>query len=276
MPARRTARQRHRTLRPFVERADAPHPVVDRPHPPQRKRHVAEPACPDDGHPPPPLSLPPNPSCRCPPPSSPTTRRVADWQLTHREAWDKMPAARPSVREPRDWQQATFWVALTDLATRDARYRDPVIELGRAEKWQLGKLAYHADDQLIAQAWEWAARNGGGTEALAPARAYFDNVFANRRTNSLEFVPTQPGAAIPCAPNAGAGATRCSWRRRRCCASGARPATSAMPNSSTRNGKRRPTICSTRARTSISATAASSTGAMPRGARSSGVAATAG
>lgn len=121
------------------------------------------------------------------------TRRVADWQLTHREAWDKMPAARPSVREPRDWQQATFWVALTDLAERDARYRDPVVELGRAEKWQLGKLAFHADDQLIAQAWEWAARNGGGAEALVPARAYFDNVFANRRTNSLEFIPTRPG-----------------------------------------------------------------------------------
>ncbi|NIJ39675.1 rhamnogalacturonyl hydrolase YesR [Sphingopyxis panaciterrae] len=120
------------------------------------------------------------------------TRRVADWQLAHRAAWDKMPAARPSVRNPRDWQQATFWVALTDLAERDIRYRDPVIELGRAEAWQLGKLAFHADDQLIAQAWEWAARNGAG-DALAPSRAYFDNVLTNRRTNSLEFTPTRPG-----------------------------------------------------------------------------------
>ena len=121
------------------------------------------------------------------------TRRVADWQLAHRAAWDKMPAARPSVRNPRDWQQATFWVALTELAERDARYRDPVVELGRAEHWQLGKIPFHADDQLIAQAWEWAARNGGGAEALAPARAYFDNVLTNRRTNDLAFVPTEPG-----------------------------------------------------------------------------------
>lgn len=122
------------------------------------------------------------------------TRRVADWQLAHREAWDRMPAARPSVRNPRDWQQATFWVALTALAERDPRYARPLLDLGRAEGWQLGRNPYHADDQLIAQAWEWAARHGGGAEALAPARAYFDNVLTNRRANSLEFIPERPGS----------------------------------------------------------------------------------
>src|SRR3546814_15816253 len=36
------------------------------------------------------------------------TRRVADWQLPNRTNWATMPAARKSVREVRDWQQATF------------------------------------------------------------------------------------------------------------------------------------------------------------------------
>ena len=121
------------------------------------------------------------------------TRRVADWQLAHRTTFDHMPAARASVRNPRDWQQATFWVALTELADRDRRYRQPLLDLGRAEQWKLGPNPFHADDQLIAQAWEWASRNGGGKAALTPAIAYFDAVLANRRIGSLEFVPTAPG-----------------------------------------------------------------------------------
>jgi len=121
------------------------------------------------------------------------TRRVADWQLANRTNWATMPAARKSVQEPRDWQQATFWVALTELASRDKRYAKPLLALGEAEKWQLGDLPFHADDQLIGQAWMWAARNGAGKGALAPTRAYFDHVLANRPTIGLEFIPVAPG-----------------------------------------------------------------------------------
>lgn len=121
------------------------------------------------------------------------TRRVANWQLANRANWGTMPAARKSVQEPRDWQQATFWVALTELASRDKTYAQPLFDLGRAEKWQLGDLPYHADDQLIGQAWLWAARNGAGKGAIAPMTAYFHNVLANRPTISLEFIPVAPG-----------------------------------------------------------------------------------
>ena len=121
------------------------------------------------------------------------TRRVADWQLANLASFDHMPAARASVRNPRDWQQATFWVALTELANRDRRYAKPLLDLGRAEKWQLGDLPFHADDQLIGQAWLWAAKNGEGKKAIAPMRAYFDHVLANRPTMGLEFIPVAPG-----------------------------------------------------------------------------------
>ena len=121
-------------------------------------------------------------------------RRVADWQLANRTNWATMPAARNSVRNPRDWQQATFWVALTELAKRDARYAPPLMELGREQAWKLGDNPFHADDQLIGQAWIWAARNGASKEALAPMVAYFDNVLANRPSGGLEFVPGAPGA----------------------------------------------------------------------------------
>ena len=121
------------------------------------------------------------------------TRRVADWQLANRTNWATMPAARKSVREVRDGQQATFWVALTELANRDKAYAQPLLELGRAERWRMGGLPFHADDQLIGQAWLWAAQNGEGEKAIAPMRAYFDHVLANRPTIGLEFIPVAPG-----------------------------------------------------------------------------------
>ena len=122
------------------------------------------------------------------------TRRVADRQIANRNRFDHMPVARPSVRNPRDWQQATFWVALTELADRDPRYAKPVLALGRGLGWRLGDNPFHADDQLIAQSWIWAARNGGRAEALAPARTYFDAVLAKRPPGSLEIVPRRPGS----------------------------------------------------------------------------------
>jgi rhamnogalacturonyl hydrolase YesR len=121
------------------------------------------------------------------------TRRVADWQLANRSNWATMPAARKSVQNPRDWQQATFWVALTELAKRDKKYAKPLLDLGREQGWKLGDKPFHADDQLIAQAWIWASKNGGGKAAIAPARAYFDHVLANRPAIGLEFVPHAPG-----------------------------------------------------------------------------------
>lgn len=121
------------------------------------------------------------------------TRRVADWQLANRTNWATMPAARKSVRDVRDWQQATFWVALTELANRDRSYAKPLLELGHAEGWRMGDRPYHADDQLIGQAWLWAAQNGGGKQAAAPMRAYFDHLLANRPTIGLEFIPVAPG-----------------------------------------------------------------------------------
>lgn len=125
------------------------------------------------------------------------TRRVADWQIAHRASLDRMPAAGRSALDPRDWQQSTFWVGLTELAARDRAYAAPIIALGRAEQWKLGEKPFHADDQLIAQAWIWASRNGAGPAVLAPARAYFDNVLANRQTGSLQFLPRTDGPGDP-------------------------------------------------------------------------------
>ncbi len=128
-----------------------------------------------------------------------STERVANWQLDHRDSFDYMPAAPASVRNPRDWQQATFWVALTELAdrSRDPRYARALLDLGRAERWRLGDKPFHADDQLIAQAWIWAATHGAGAAALVPGKTYVDAILANRPTGSLEFLPNPAGRGDP-------------------------------------------------------------------------------
>lgn len=126
-----------------------------------------------------------------------TTERVADWQLAHLGTIAHMPAATPSALNPRDWQQATFWVGMTALADRNVRYRKPILAVGAAQHWRLGDRPFHADDQLIGAAWLWAARHGAGKAALAPMEHYYANLLAHRPTNSLVFTPNPSGHGDP-------------------------------------------------------------------------------
>lgn len=126
------------------------------------------------------------------------TRRVADWQIQHRNDFNHVTTSRARVGNPRDWQQATFWMAMTELADRDPRYRPLLLKMGRELGWTLGERPFHADDQLIGQVWLWAARNGGGPAAIKPTRKYFDHVLANRPTGDLAFDPkVEEPACLP-------------------------------------------------------------------------------
>ncbi|HEX8302797.1 glycoside hydrolase family 88/105 protein [Sphingomonas sp.] len=120
--------------------------------------------------------------------------RMADWQLSHLGDLSYIPLASSSTRNPRDWQQAAFWVALTHLADRSGKtaYRDAIFTKGRELGWKLGDRLYHADDHLIGSAWIWAARHGAGAEAIAPTRAVFDQILAAPKTHDLAF-STQKG-----------------------------------------------------------------------------------
>ncbi|WP_277314558.1 glycoside hydrolase family 88 protein [Sphingomonas sp. AOB5] len=122
--------------------------------------------------------------------------RMADWQLAHLDNISSyIPLARPSLSNPRDWQQATFWVALTNVADRSKspRYRDAILAMGRAQNWQLGGRVFHADDHLIGWTWLWASRNGAGPEALAPMKARFEQILAAPPVSSLEFINPTSG-----------------------------------------------------------------------------------
>ncbi|MGN6621712.1 MAG: glycoside hydrolase family 88/105 protein [Sphingomonas sp.] len=126
-----------------------------------------------------------------------TTERVADWQLAHLDTTAHMPAATTSALNPRDWQQATFWVGMAALANRAPRYRAAILKVGAAQHWRLGDRPFHADDQLIGAPWLWASRHGGGDAALAPMKRYYANLLAHRSTSALTFTDNPNGHGNP-------------------------------------------------------------------------------
>lgn len=106
---------------------------------------------------------------------------VGDWQLAN---LDPPPASIRTFREessnPRSWEQAAFYVGLTQLAERSKspRFREAILKHGRQEQWKLGDRKYHADDHAIGQSYLWAAAHGAGPEAIAPLRKAFDEILA--------------------------------------------------------------------------------------------------
>jgi len=130
--------------------------------------------------------------------------RVADWQLAHTADLAHIRKVVRDTRDPRGWQQATFYVALTMLADRSAspRFRDAVLAHGRAAGFCLGDRPYHADDHLVGSAYVWAANHGVGEDALRGVREGFDRVIRD---------PSRAGLALSDDPNEPDPDERWSW-----------------------------------------------------------------
>jgi rhamnogalacturonyl hydrolase YesR len=106
--------------------------------------------------------------------------RAADWQLAR--------LAEPGApHDPRGWERAAFWIGLTHLAERAPRYREPILAMGRANRWRPGDMRFSANDHAISQAYLWVARRGAEPAAIAPTRTAFDFVLAHRPRVSLAF-----------------------------------------------------------------------------------------
>src|SRR5690242_10637427 len=95
--------------------------------------------------------------------------RVADWQLARMDA-AHITHMKEESKDAKSWEQGAFWVGMTRLAdvSGNAKYRDAILAMGRANQWQLGPRTYHADDHVIAQSYLWAAKHGAGAESIAP------------------------------------------------------------------------------------------------------------
>lgn len=113
--------------------------------------------------------------------------KVADWQLANLIPPASIKSFREESSNPRSWQQAAFYVGLTQLAERSksSRFRDAIVKHGRQEQWKPGDRKYHADDHAIGQSYLWAHAHGVGPEAIAPLKKTFDEILAAPAQRSL-------------------------------------------------------------------------------------------
>jgi rhamnogalacturonyl hydrolase YesR len=120
-------------------------------------------------------------------------RKVADWQLSHMDNFDYIPADshRLDTEGRRDWIQAAFYIGLTQFAdvTGDARYADAALNHGTAEGWGFDTRPRHADADATGAVWIWAAEHTHDPAKLTPIKARFDAVLADPSTVSLDFGP---------------------------------------------------------------------------------------
>jgi unsaturated rhamnogalacturonyl hydrolase len=127
--------------------------------------------------------------------------RVADWQLSHLDNFDYIPAAsfRRDTAAPRNWIQAAFYIGLMQFADAvgPSRYTDAVLAHGEAEGWGFDQRPRHADADATGAVWVWAALKTGDSSRLVPIRARFDAVLAHPSTVSLDFEPQHPTTGEP-------------------------------------------------------------------------------
>ena len=125
---------------------------------------------------------------------------VADWQLAHMDS-AHITHMKEETREPRSWEQGAFWVGMTRLAdvSGEKRFREAILDMGRANEWKPGPRTYHADDHVIGQSYLWAAAHGAGPEAIAPLKATFDSILAKPAVVHLSFyIPPTNYDDTPC------------------------------------------------------------------------------
>jgi rhamnogalacturonyl hydrolase YesR len=107
------------------------------------------------------------------------TRRVADWQL----------AQPPKRATTDDWTYGALYTGMMALsrATKDTKYRDAMVAMGRAHEWKPAKRIYQADDLCVCQTYLELYLELKEPEMLAPTRERFDFILAHPRTNDLQF-----------------------------------------------------------------------------------------
>lgn len=115
--------------------------------------------------------------------------KLARWQLSRMADTSHIPRATGGTRNPRGWEQAVFWIGLTELADAGAPadIRKAILAMGAANGWKPADRPYHADDHAITQAYLWAAKQGAEASVIEPTQKIFDYVLANPARVNLAF-----------------------------------------------------------------------------------------
>ncbi|UDF05698.1 glycoside hydrolase family 88 protein [Asticcacaulis sp. AND118] len=124
--------------------------------------------------------------------------KVADYQLATMAGGEYPQNAANGTSDMKGWVQGALFVGLNDLADHSDKphYKQVILSRGAANKWELGRRLYHADDHVIGQSYLWAFRNGAGPQSIAHLKASFDKILANPSKDDLvHHEYTAPGGA---------------------------------------------------------------------------------
>lgn len=128
-----------------------------------------------------------------------TANRVADWQLAHMGTFDYVRTFQDHTEYSHGWIQGALFVGLDRWAntTHNERYQRAVVAKGEMNRWMPGEKTWHADDQVIAFSYASVAERTNDLSLLQPTQNAFQDILANRATNSLAYAsdPTHQGEA---------------------------------------------------------------------------------
>jgi rhamnogalacturonyl hydrolase YesR len=128
-----------------------------------------------------------------------TANRVADWQLAHMGTFDYVRTFQDHTEYSHGWIQGALFVGLDRWAntTHNERYQRAVVAKGEMNQWMPGEKTWHADDQVIAFSYASVAERTNDLSLLQPTQNAFQEILANRATNSLAYAsdPTHQGEA---------------------------------------------------------------------------------
>lgn len=111
-------------------------------------------------------------------------KRVADWQLAH----------------PNEQQYKTGWhmgvcytgmMALYDVS-KEQKYLDAMLEMGRGNEWKPGTRPYHADDHAVVQTYVDLYRIEKNAAMIAPSRERFDFILNNPKERPFTRTANNP------------------------------------------------------------------------------------
>ena len=104
--------------------------------------------------------------------------QVADWQLV-----------QPPKHRTDDWTYGALYAGVMALerVSRDPKYLEAMIAMGRSQEWKPGSRTYDADDVCVCQTYLELYQERHDPAMVGPTKERLDYILANPKTNDLHF-----------------------------------------------------------------------------------------
>ncbi|MEE9347156.1 MAG: glycoside hydrolase family 88 protein [Robiginitomaculum sp.] len=114
---------------------------------------------------------------------------VADWQIAALDDLSYLPTFRDDSEYGRGWIKASFYIGLDRFAraVNDEALYAELETMARENGFDLGRQAWHADDQAIADVYGRVALRMGKPKQLRHVLAEFDAILDNPVSHDLQF-----------------------------------------------------------------------------------------